>query len=109
MREGDQKKPSVQRLMPDSSSSKTKTAPDAIMRRSASTRRRVTRGMRPRRAASRMRSASRVVSIHPHQGGSVHVVPLPLPLDGARFWLAVLVLDEDEEPPVAGWVDVEGD
>ncbi len=56
-----------------------------------------------------MRSASRVVSIHPHQGGSVHVVPLPLPLDGARFWLAVLVLDEDEEPPVAGWVDVEGD
>ena len=54
-----------------------------IILRSESTRRRVTRGMRPRRAASRMMRASPVVSIQPHQGGSVH---------------------EDVE---AGWVDEE--
>ena len=30
--------------------------------------------MRPRRAASRMRRASRVVSIQPHQGGSVQLL-----------------------------------
>src|ERR1700722_8094852 len=73
MRLGLQKKPSVHRLMPLSSSSKTKTEPEVIILRSESTRRRVTRGMRPLRAASRMRSASPVVSIHPDQGGSVHV------------------------------------
>lgn len=70
MRLGDQNRPSVQRLMPDSSSSKTKTEPDAIILRSLSTSRRVTLGMTPRRAASSMSSASPVVAIHPVQGGS---------------------------------------
>src|SRR6266404_4401950 len=66
--------------MPLSSSSKTKTDPEVIIFRSESTRRRVTRGIRPRRAASRMRRASPVVSIQPDQGGSVHVVDEPWPL-----------------------------
>lgn len=72
IREGDQTNPSVHLLIPDSSSSNTKTDPDVIILRSESTSRRVTRGMRPRRAASRMSRASPVVSIHPLHGGSGH-------------------------------------
>jgi len=72
MRDGDQMKPSVHRLIPDSSSSNTNTEPEVIILRSESTSLRVTRGMRPRRAASRMSRASPVVSIHPHHGGSGH-------------------------------------
>lgn len=37
----------------------------------------MTRGIIPRRAASRMSRASPVVSIQPDQGGSVHVVDEP--------------------------------
>lgn len=78
MRLGLQKKPSVHRLMPLSSSSKTKTEPEVIILRSASTRRRVTRGIIPRRAASRMSSASPVVSMKPVHGGSVQLLAPPL-------------------------------
>lgn len=73
IRLGLQKNPSVQRLIPLSSSSNTKTEPDVIILRSESTSRRVTLGISPLRAASRMRRASPVVSIQPHQGGSVQV------------------------------------
>src|SRR5712692_9868062 len=63
--------------MPLSSSSKTKTEPEVIILRSESMRRRVTRGIIPRRAASKMRRASPVVSIQPDQCGSVHVEEEP--------------------------------
>lgn len=83
MRLGDQKRPSVQRLIPLSSSSKTKTEPEAIILRSESTSLRVTLGMTPRLAASSMRRASPVVAIQPVQGGSDQ------PLVGALAAIAV--------------------
>ena len=79
---GLQTKPSVQRLMPLSPSSKMSTEPDVIILRSESTKRRVTRGMKPRLAASRMSRASPVVSIHPDQGGSVQVLDCWMDADG---------------------------
>lgn len=64
--DGDQERPSVQRLMPLSSTQNTKTEPLLIMdRRSESFKRRVIRGMMPWRAAMMRRRASVVVSTYP--------------------------------------------
>lgn len=59
-------------LIPLSSSSKTNTLPLLMSLRSRSASRRVTLGMSRRRAASRIKSASSVVSRNPTHGGSVH-------------------------------------
>ena len=52
--------------------------------------------MRPRRAASSIMSASSVVSIHPDQGGSVHVeVVVVVDVDGPAVGVAVTAEDEE--------------
>ena len=85
---GLQTRPSVQRLIPLSCSSKTNTAPLWTIPRSRSINRRVTRGIMPRLAASKTSRASKVVSMYPRNGGS---------RTGGGVWAAMTVCE--------GWME----